>query len=91
MADALYQLLALIDTVGTEHTEVRNILQRYATHTNGYAALYEIMERIHPALNPDAKLTAPLSINCHDIHDYANQLDAYLLHNSLENVHFTPR
>lgn len=60
MAHTLYQLLALIDTVGPEHTEVRNILQRYDTHTNGYAALYEIMERIYLALNPDAKLTAPL-------------------------------
>lgn len=64
MADPLYQLLALHDTVGAEHTEVQNIIQRYAGNTDGYAALYEIMERIHPLLNPDAKLQAPLSINC---------------------------
>jgi hypothetical protein len=91
MTDALYQLLALTDTVAMEHTEVRNIIQWYATNTDGYATLYEIMERIHPILNPDAKLHAPLSINCSDIHDYANQLDSYFLHNSLENVHYTAR
>jgi hypothetical protein len=91
MADALYQLLALIDTTPMEHTEVWNIIQRHANTTDGYAALYEIMERIHPLLNPDAKLQAPMSINCTDIHDYSNQINSYFLYNSLENVHFTQR
>ncbi len=91
MADALYQLLALTDTISMEHAEVRNIIHRHASNTDGYSALYEIMERIHRLLNPDAKLSAPLSINCTDIHDYYNQLDSYFLHNSLEQVHFTPR
>jgi hypothetical protein len=70
---------------------VCNIIQRYANNTDGYVALYEIMERIHPLLNPDAKLQAPLSINCTDIHDYSNQFHSYIPHNSLENVHFTQR
>jgi len=91
MADPLYQLLALSDTVSAEHTEVRNIIQRHATHTDGYAALYEIMERIHPLLNPDAKLQTPLSINCTDIHDYSNQLHSFFLHQSLENIQYTQR
>jgi hypothetical protein len=91
MAIALYQLLNHIDTIPTEHTEVRNIIQRHASNADGYSALYEIMERIHPLLNPDAKLQAPLSINSTDIHDYYNQVDSYLLHNSLEEVYFTPR
>jgi hypothetical protein len=36
MADALYQLLAITDTVSLEHTEVRNIIQCHATNTDGY-------------------------------------------------------
>jgi len=91
MADALYQLLQLPDTIPSEHTEVRNILNRHASTTDGYSALYEIMERIHPHLNPDAKLSPPLSVNCSDIHEYYNQLDTYFLHNSFENVVFNPR
>ncbi len=91
MADALYQLLALTDTVSMEHTEVCNIIHRHASNTDGYSALYEIMERIHPILNADAKLSAPLSINCTDIHEYYNRFDSYLLHNSLKEVYFTPR
>jgi hypothetical protein len=90
MADALYQLLQLPDTVPLEHTEVRNIINRHAAKTDGYSALYEIMERIHPHLNPDAKLSPPQSTNCSNIHEYYNQLDAYFLHNSFENIHFNP-
>jgi hypothetical protein len=91
MADALYQLLILPDTVPPEYTDIRNILNRHASNTDGYASLYEIMERIHPLLNADAKLNAPLSINCTDIHDYINLLDSYFLHNRLEGIHFTAR
>jgi len=91
MADALYQLLQLPDTIPMEHTEVRNILNRHASTTDGFSALYEIMERIHPHLNPDAKLSPPQSTNCSDIHEYYNQLAAYFLHNSFEKVFYSPR
>jgi hypothetical protein len=91
MADALYQLLILTDTIPTEYTELRNILHRHASNTDGYSSLYEIMERIHPLLNANAKLNPPLSINCTDIHDYINLLDSYFLHNWLEGIHFTAR
>jgi hypothetical protein len=30
-------------------------------------------------------------VNCSDIHEYYNQLDAYFLHNSFEGIHFNPR
>lgn len=90
MADAFYQLLQLPETIPSEHTEVRNILNRHASTTDGYSALYEIMERIHRHLNPDAKLSPPLSVNCLDIHKYYNQLDTYFLHNSFENVVYHP-
>lgn len=91
MATALHQLLHHINTLPSKHTEVQNILQRHASNADGYSALYEIMERIHPLLNPDAKLQAPLSLNSTDIHGYYNQVDSYLLHNSLAEVYFTPR
>jgi phage FluMu protein Com len=91
MADALYQLLILTDTITTEYTELRNILHRHASNTDGYSSLYEITERIHPLLNADAKLNAPLSINCTDIYDYINLLDSYFLHNRLEGIQFTAR
>jgi hypothetical protein len=91
MADALYQLLQLPDTIPMEHTEVRNIINRHASNTDGYRALYKIMERIHPHLNPDAKLSPPHITNCSDIHEYYNQLEAYFLHNSFEKVHVNPR
>lgn len=90
MADALYQLLALTETIPVEHTGIHNIVHHHAANTDGYSALYDIMERIHPLLNTDAKLSTPMSINCSDIHDYYNQLDSYFLHNSLEGLHFTP-
>ncbi len=91
MADALYQLLILTDTIPTEYTELRNILHPHASNTDGYSSLYKIMERIHPLLNADAKLNPPLSIKCTDIHDYINLLDSYFLHNRLEGIHFTAR
>lgn len=91
MADALYQLLALTHTVPTEYTDIRNIIHRHASNTDGYSALYEILERIHPSLNPDAKLNPPMSINCTDIHDYYNQVDSYFQHCSLEGLHYNER
>jgi len=91
MANALYQLLALTDTIPSKYTDIRNIIHRHATNTDGYSTLYEITECNHPLLNADAKLSLPLSSNCTDIHDYYNQLDSYFLHNSLEGLHFTER
>ncbi len=91
MSTALYQLLNSIDTIPSDHTDVRNIIIRHASQADGYNALYEIMERINPLLNPDAKLQAPQSINSTDIHDYYNQVDSYFLHNSLEEIFFTTR
>lgn len=59
-------------------------------NTDGFAALYEIMEHINLTLNLDTKLPVPLPINCSNIHDYSNQLDLFFLYNSVENIHFTP-
>jgi hypothetical protein len=67
MADALYQLFALIDTIPMEYTKICNIIQHNVANTDGFSALYEIMEHIYPKLNADAKLIALLSINCTEI------------------------
>jgi hypothetical protein len=91
MANALYQLLILTDTIPSEYTDIRNILHRQASNTDGYSSLYEIMECIHLLLNADAKLNAPLSIKCTDIHGYINLLDSFFLHNRLEGIHFMAR
>ncbi len=91
MANALYQLLVLPDTVAYEYTEIRNILHHNATTSDGYATLYKIMEQIHPVLNQDAKLRQPSSATCTDIHKYFRQYDSYLLHNRLMGVDFTTR
>lgn len=92
MANSLYQLLALPETVSSDHTEVRNIIHRHSGNTDGYSTLYGIMERIHPLLNPDAKLETPDTTNCSDIHDYANQMDSYFLHAKMKDGRqFTPR
>ncbi|MFN9981870.1 MAG: hypothetical protein ACK53Y_18235, partial [bacterium] len=48
MADALYQFLILPDTIPSEYTDIRNILNRHASNTDGYSSLYKIMERINP-------------------------------------------
>jgi hypothetical protein len=47
MANALYQLLVLLDTMYYEHTEIQNIIHRNATVSDGYTTLYEIMEQIN--------------------------------------------
>jgi hypothetical protein len=44
MADALYQLLQLPDTIPMEHTEAQNIINRHASNTDSYSACYKIME-----------------------------------------------
>jgi hypothetical protein len=91
MANALYQLLVLPDTIPYEYTELRNILHRNATTSDGYVTLYDIMEQIHPVLNQDAKLRQPTTTHSTDIHDYYRQYDSYLLHNRLMGVDFTTR
>jgi hypothetical protein len=57
--------------------------QKNGAWGDGYRALYEIMSRIHPILNPDAQLPPPYSGNFVDIHGYYNQFDAYVLHQRL--------
>jgi len=91
MSNALYQLLLLPDTVPYEYTEVRNIIHRNATTSDGYVTVYEILEQIHPVLNQDAKLRQPTTLTCTDIHEYYRQYDSYLLHNRLMGVEFNTR
>jgi hypothetical protein len=91
MSIALYQLLSHPETIA-EDSDIQDIVTRHAVTADGYSCLYEIMERIHPVLNKNAKLDAPTyTPNCTSIHDYFNQFESYLLYNSLDHVCFTPR
>ena len=91
MSQALYQLLDSEDTISRDNTEIVNKVTKYASNTNGYATLYDIMAQIHPLLNPDAPFPPPMTKNCTDIHEYYNQVEAYFLHNKLEQNYLTPR
>lgn len=62
--------LAQYKEIPPEHTEIRNIINRHSTNTNGYSALHDIMECIHPLQNPDATLHPSLSADCMDIHEW---------------------
>ena len=48
MSMALFQLLYQDDTVPEDCIDVCNIVKPQASDTNGYTALHDIMERIHP-------------------------------------------
>jgi hypothetical protein len=64
MSQALYQLLDSEDTIPRDNTEIVNIVMKYASITNGYAALYDIMAQIHPLQNPDAPFPPPTTKEC---------------------------
>ncbi len=48
MSMALFQLSDQDDTVPEDCIDVHNIVKCQASDTNGYTALHDIMERIHP-------------------------------------------
>ncbi len=90
MSLALYQLLDQDDMIPRECTKIVNIIKKHAFHTNGYAALYDIMAQIHPLLNPDVPFPTPNSSNCANIHEYYSQVESYFLLSQLEHNYFTP-
>jgi hypothetical protein len=74
-----------------EHTDLRNIVNRHAVSTDGYHVLYEIMQRIHPALDPDVLFTAPQCNDYSDIHEYYNYLTSFIMHEGFAERHYNPR
>jgi hypothetical protein len=66
----LYHFLAQYTIIPTEYTDLHNIINWNDVTTDGYRVLYDIMARIHPALNTDNTFTAPMINNYSDIHEY---------------------
>ena len=91
MKCTLYQCLASRSTVSSEYTDIRNIINRNAIQTDGYRVLYDIMAKIHPMLNPDAKFDEPRSENYSDIHEYYLFLTSYFMHEQYLGRIYKPR
>ena len=91
MKCTLYHFLAQRTIIGMEYTDLRNIINRQAITTDGYRVLYDIMERIHPALDPEAVFAVPKSADYGDIHEYYLFMTAYFMHESLAGRAFKPR
>jgi hypothetical protein len=69
MKCTLYHFLAQRSIITMEYTDLRNIINRNAMTTDGYRVLYDIMARIHPALNTDNTFTAPRVGDYGNIHE----------------------
>jgi hypothetical protein len=50
MASSLYQKLQNVDVIPMEYTSIRNIVNWFAEHNDGYKVLYAMLELVHPAL-----------------------------------------
>ena len=91
MKCTLYHFLAQRSIITMEYTDLRNIINRNAMTTDGYRVLYDIMARIHPALNTDNTFTAPRVGDYSNIHEYYTYFDSYLLHEQYSGRKYTPR
>lgn len=91
MKGTLYHFLAQRSIISTDHTDLRNIVNRHAVSTDGYHVLYEIMQRIHPALDPDVLFTAPMCNEYSDIHEYYTYLTSFIMHEGFAGRHYNPR
>ena len=86
MANTIYQKLQNPDVIPMEYTSIRNIINRCAKSTDGYAVLYSMLELVHPALQTDAVILPPKSHECNeDIHLYAQKFDAWLQYETYAN------
>lgn len=91
MAFSLYQLLAQTTIIPSDFTDLRNIINRHASSQDGYRVLYDVMEHIHPHLDPDASYPLPQSVDTADIHDYFQQIDSYFMHERFAGRQYKPR
>jgi len=92
MASTLYQKLQSPDVVPLEHTAIRNIINRYAEHNDGYKVLYAMLELVHPALHQDTFLLPPKSTECNeDVHLYAQKFDGWLKYEAYANRPYSVR
>ena len=91
MKSTLYHFLAQRHIIPPEYNDLRNIINRNALQTDGYRVLYDIMERIHPRLDPDATFDAPISKDYADIHEYYLYVTAYFMHEEYSGRPYTTR
>jgi len=91
MKCTLYHFLAQRSTISPDQSDLRNIINRQALTTDGYRALYDIMQRVHPALNSDAKFGIPLSSAYNDVHEYYSQFTSYIMHEQFAGRLYKPR
>jgi hypothetical protein len=92
MASTLYRKLQHTDVIGLEHTAIRNIVNRFAEHNDGYEVLYAMLELVHPKLQKDAVILPPKSHKCDDdIHTYYQKFDAWLRYEAYANRPYSAR
>ena len=88
MAGCLYQKLASFDTIPSEFTQARNIINRFAMENDGYKVLYDM---IHPLLQLHQMLTAPTDAEWQDIHEYSTKFSSYINSEALKGRNFAPK
>jgi hypothetical protein len=91
MKTPIYHFLSQSTTISADDYDVCNIVNKYAWNTDGYQALYDIMAKIHPALNPDAKFEIPHIKDYASVHEYYLHVDAYYMHENFSGRRYTPR
>jgi len=92
MASTLYQKLQHTDVFALEYTAVRNIINCFAEHNDGYEVLYAMLELVHPKLQKDAVILPPKSHECgDDIHLYYQKFDAWLRYETYANRPYSAR
>jgi hypothetical protein len=86
MGSTLYQKLQSIEVVPMEYTAIRNIINHFAEHNDGYEVLYAMLELVHPALQKDAVILPPKSHECnYDIHLYYQKFNVWLRYETYAN------
>ena len=78
MTHALYEKLQSADCIPYTYSNLRSTLNRYSSNYDGYKALYAIMKDYVPRLNKDAEFPEPKREDFDNIHEYADQFNAYL-------------
>ena len=78
MAHALYEKLQSTDCIPSAYSALRNTLNRHSTTMDGFKTLYDILEDYLPSLKKEPEFPAPQSDDYANIHEYANQFEAYL-------------
>ena len=88
MGNCMYQILQNPDVIPTEFTWARNIISRFSEDNDGYKVLYAMVK---PILNKDTVITAPMSIECNDIHEYSKKFNSYIKCEQLAGRLYSPR